>query len=530
MLKSLFISLFVCLLTLTFAQTNTILIIADDLGSDYFGFYENDGDTVDVPNIRRLMQAGVKFTNMMSNPVCSATRSSILTGRYGFRTGVGGIVGGEGGSKAIDTAEMSIPKMLHIFNPSIAKASIGKWHLNQPSPSSNLKSPLALGYNHFEGPFTGQITNYNNWTKYTNGVQSTVTNYATSENVNNAINWLKQVNPNKPFFLWLAFNAPHSPFHLPPASLHQFNNLSGTAADIQSKPKMYFKAMIQAMDKEIGRLCDSLRALDKFENTNIIFIGDNGNTPSTSKIPATNNSKGTIYQYGISVPCIIAGPIVKNPDRSSNALVNAADLFATIIESFGFDSWKTSVPNNVTIDSKSLLPILKNTSDSIRTWTFSEIFKLTTDANDGKTIRNRHYKLMKFDNGKQKLFNLSNDPLETKDLLTEKLSDTDIANYYFLCNELTKLLGINSFCQTLVSSSGSLQSKKLLAFPNPFNQFIYIEKDFDSKPLLILKNSLGQLIYQGYDIENQYFGDIPPGLYYLYSSNNSVFPIKMIKI
>ncbi|MCF8301542.1 MAG: sulfatase-like hydrolase/transferase, partial [Haliscomenobacter sp.] len=118
MLKSLFISLFVCLLTLTFAQTNTILIIADDLGSDYFGFYENDGDTVDVPNIRRLMQAGVKFTNMMSNPVCSATRSSILTGRYGFRTGVGGIVGGEGGSKAIDTAEMSIPKMLHIFNPS----------------------------------------------------------------------------------------------------------------------------------------------------------------------------------------------------------------------------------------------------------------------------------------------------------------------------------------------------------------------------------------------------------------------------
>ena len=137
---------------------------------------------------------------------------------------------------------------------------------------------------------------------------------------------------------------------------------------------------------------------------------------------------------------------------------------------------------------------------------------------------------MKFDNGKQKLFNLSNDPLETKDLLTEKLSDADIANYYFLCTELAKLLGINSFCQTLVSSSISPHTKKLLAFPNPFNQFIYIEKDFDAKPLLILKNSLGQLIYQGYDIENQYFGDIPPGFYFLYSSNHLVFPIKMIKI
>ena len=530
MLKSVFFIFCLSVVSFSFAQTNTILIIADDLGTDYFGFYENDGDTVDVPNIRRLLQKGVKFTNMMANPVCSATRSSILTGRYGFRTGVGGIVGGEGGSKSIDTAENSIPKMLNFFNPSIAKANIGKWHLNQPSPSSNLQSPIALGYNHFEGPFTGQITNYLNWTKYTNGVPSTVTNYATTENVNNAVDWLKRTNQSKPFFLWLAFNAPHSPYHLPPASLHQFNNLSGTASDIQAKPKSYFKAMIQAMDKEIGRLCDSLKVLNKYENTTIIFIGDNGNTPSTSKISPTFNSKGTIYQYGITVPCIISGPNVVNPNRTTTALVNAVDLFATILESFGFDSWKSSVPANRPIDSKSLMPILKNTSDSIRNWTFSEIFKLTTDANDGKTIRNRHYKLMKFDNGKQKLFNLTKDPLETKDLLTEKLSDTDIANYYFLCNELAKLLGVNSFCQTLVSSSGTLQTKKILAFPNPFNQFIYIEKDFDSKPLLILKNSFGQTIYQGYDIENQYFGDIPSGLYFLYSSNDSVFPIKMIKI
>lgn len=529
MLKSLLIIFCLSVVSFSFAQTNTILIIADDLGTDYFGFYENDGDTVDVPNIRRLLQKGVKFTNMMANPVCSATRSSILTGRYSFRTGVGGIVGGEGGSKSIDTAEISIPKMLNFFNPSIAKANIGKWHLNQPSPSLNLQSPLALGYNHFEGPFTGQISNYFNWVKYTNGVQSTVTNYATSENVNNAIDWLKRTNQNKPFFLWLSFNAPHSPYHLPPASLHQFNNLSGTASDIQVKPKSYFKAMIQAMDNEIGRLCDSLKVLNKYENTTIIFIGDNGNTPSTSKISPTFNSKGTIYQYGITVPCIISGPNVVHPNRSSHALVNTVDLFSTILETFGFDLWKSSVPASRTIDSKSLMPILKNNSDSIRNWTFSEIFKLTTDDNDGKTIRNNHYKLMKFDNGKQKLFNLTKDPLEKIDLLTEKLSDTDVANYYFLCNELAKLLGVNSFCQTLVNATNQTPSQNFQVYPNPFSQFITIEKNITPKPLVELKNSQGQLIYKGYDIENQNFGNIPPGLYFLFLTDFSSPPVKLIK-
>ena len=100
----------------SFAQRNTILIIADDLSPDYFGFYENHGDTVDVPNIRSLMTRGIRFKNFYSNPVCSSTRTTILTGRYSFRTGVGGIVGGVGGSNQIDTAEVSIPKLLKKYN------------------------------------------------------------------------------------------------------------------------------------------------------------------------------------------------------------------------------------------------------------------------------------------------------------------------------------------------------------------------------------------------------------------------------
>ncbi len=103
---------FFCIFILTLnlhAQRNVILIIADDLSPDYFGFYENHVDTIDVPNLRSLLAKGVRFKNLTSNPVCSSTRTTILTGRYSFRTGVGGIVGGAGGSNQIDTSEITIP-------------------------------------------------------------------------------------------------------------------------------------------------------------------------------------------------------------------------------------------------------------------------------------------------------------------------------------------------------------------------------------------------------------------------------------
>ncbi len=288
----------------SFAQRNVLLIIADDLGTDYFGFNEDHQDTVDVPNIRALLKKGVRFKNATSNPFCSSTRSGILTGRYSFRTGVGGVVGGQGGSNPLDTSEITIPRMLKKYNSNMMKANIGKWHLHQPNPVSNLQYPNKMGYDHFEGPFIGQLPSFTNWTKYTNGVSSNVTAYATTENVNNAISWIKSKTTNKPFFLWLAFNSPHEPLHLPPSGLHNYTSLSGTGQDIAAKPKSYFKAMIQSLDHEIGRLFDSLKKMNQFDSTDIIFIGDNGNTPRTAQIADLTKAKGTVYQYGIHIPLL----------------------------------------------------------------------------------------------------------------------------------------------------------------------------------------------------------------------------------
>ncbi len=492
-----FLILFLTVNVLAFAQRNTILIIADDLGTDYFGFYEDHIDTVDLPNIRKMVANGVRFKNLMSNPVCSSTRATLLTGRYSFRTGVGGIVGGAGGSNQIDTAEISIPKLLKKYNPSIAKANIGKWHLKQAMPAINLKSPLALGFDWAEGPFIGQLPSFTNWTKYTNGVASTVTTYATTENVNNAISWLKSQNQDKPFFLWLAFNAPHEPLHLPPAGLHTFTNLTGTMGDINSKPKQYFKAMIQAMDTEIGRLFESLRMMNKLDSTDILFIGDNGNTQRTAQIADLNKAKGTVYQYGVHVPMIFSGPSVVNKGRASDALVNTADIFATIVENFGYTNWATAIPANKPVDSKSLLPIIKNSGESIRPWSFTEIFKLTTDDADGKAIRNTEYKFIKFDNGTEEFYNLSTDPTESKNLLGANLSLTDILNYNYLCNELATLLNNATICKIKVDVEEEITHEDITIFPNPADQSMTISLggNIRNEGQLTIIDQLGKMVY-----------------------------------
>lgn len=513
-----FFALFISALN-TNAQRNVILIIADDLSPDYFGFYEDHVDTIDAPNIRSLLSKGIRFTNAMSNPVCSATRSGILTGRYSFRTGVGGIVGGTGGSNQLDTAEITIPRLLKIYNSTIGTADIGKWHLHQPMPVSHLLYPNVLGYDHFEGPFIGQLPSYTNWTKYTNGVASTVTNYATSENVNNAVAWIKTQN-TKPVFLWLAFNAPHEPLHLPPAGLYSNAALTGTQQNINANPKEYFKADLEALDHEIGRLFDSLTVMNRMDSTDFIFIGDNGNTPRTAQIADASRAKGTIYQYGVHVPFIISGPSVINPNRASDALINTADIFATVIELFGDTTWQSQIPLNKPVDSKSALPIIKNQATQIRPWAFTENFKLTPDSADGKTMRNMDYKLLNFDYGHQEFFNLSLDSLETNDLLTGILSAVDLFNYNYLCNEMTNLISAGTFCNSSVGINNMENINQTNSiYPNPFSSYIHLQSKSENENFK-LTDCLGQIIYSGNKIESQDFSYLSNGIYFLQITSN----------
>ena len=420
---------------------NVLLIIGDDMGVEMLERYGAGDDYPPTPNINQLFDQGVFFRHAWAAPICSPTRATMLTGRYGFRTGVGTIVGGTDGGTSLRPQEFTLPEALQTDVVSgYATANIGKWHLTRRG--QGLDMPNQMGYDHYSGVFTGGLGNYESWTKTMNGVDEQVTNYATTENVDDAIAWLNiQNNAQRPWFLWLAFNAPHTPFHKPPdETLHSFDHLPGDQADIDANPFPYYKAAIEAMDSEIGRLLDALPPAIR-DNTTIIFIGDNG-TPGQVVQPPYNprDAKGRIYEEGINVPLVIAGPKVVDPGRESTALVNSVDVYATVLELMGIDL-ETALPAATTLDSVSMVPYLQNIEGANqRDWIFSERFAPNAPASDGKTIRDAQFKLLRFDNGTAEFYDLTQDPFENNDLLETTLAGVAEESYCTLFQTMNDLL------------------------------------------------------------------------------------------
>ncbi len=506
-----------------YAQRNTVLIIADDVSPDYFGFYSSS-DTANTPNLRALLAKGIKFTKVWAAPICSPSRAGIFTGRYSFRTGVGTVITSPT-SAQLDTSEIGIAKLLQKYAPiKYNTANVGKWHLHAQTPPKRL-FPNYMGYHFYSGNFNGQLTDYYNYQRIKNGVLDTVHNYATIQTIDDAIGWMDTMSTGKPFFLWLAFNAPHSPFHLPPSSLCNTSGLSGTTTDINTNPKNYFKAAIEAMDTEIGRLFQYLTAHDLMDSTNFVFIGDNGNESQVAKIVNPGKSKATLYDYGSHVPMIIAGPSVVNPNRTSDALINTHDLFATIAEWSGFTNWKNYIPSGKTVDSKSMIPIITNQSLTTRSWIFTEQFAVPTATADGKAIRNNDYHLIRFDNGTEEFYNQTVDPYENTNLLGN-MSMQDILNYNQLCDTLHSLIGSQSCLTTGIKTINN--SKEISVYPNPFISFITIDNSIASDEFELIDYQ-GNQIYKGSNIHQTDFSYLSNGIYFLKNITSYNRSVKLVK-
>ena len=392
---------------------NVLLVIADDLGVDSSVCYTVGKNLGKAPNIEALCSRGVVFDNAWAMPTCSPSRATLLTGRYGFRTGVGAQITGPM-SAALNLTEQTLPRALEMGAPGArASAAVGKWHLSTGANGGD-KHPNLAGFSRYIGYLGGTLPDYFSWPRTVDGVTATSTEYATTVAVNDARDWLSA--QTSPWFLWLAFNAPHSPYHLPPVDLHSYDTLP--SSPIPAKPTEYYKASIEAMDTELGRLFGGL-GKDALDHTWIIYVGDNGTAGQVVEAPSTSDhAKDTLYEGGVHVPLIIAGPGVVQGGRRVSALVNTVDVFSTILELSGVETAK-AVPAGVTIDSVSLTPYLTDPAQaSLRKWAFSEKFGGTTmtDSN-GKTIRDEAFKLLRLDSGKTEVYDLRVDPLETKDLV-----------------------------------------------------------------------------------------------------------------
>jgi arylsulfatase A-like enzyme len=352
------------------ASRNVVLLIADDFGIDAAGFYPTSvrrpttPPPPPTPNLAALAQRGVLFTRAWADPWCSPTRATILTGRYGFRTGIGRANTSNLPPLSVD--EFSLPEAFAARSDlGHVVASFGKWHL-----SSGEDDPNQHGWPYYAGshPDLGKLPSYFSWPKTVNGITTTSTTYATTDTVDEALGVIARAkSENMPYVLWVAFNAPHDPHHKPPNELHSRDALPEPFDP--ALRRAYFEAMVEAMDTEIGRL---LKAVD-LARTTVIFLGDNGTSPEVTAKPYQSlKAKGTTYQGGVHVPLLVAGAGVVSPGRTASALVNTVDLFPTILRLAGIDP-SAVVPDGTKTDGVSLMPYIGNRAHpNPRRWAYAE--------------------------------------------------------------------------------------------------------------------------------------------------------------
>ena len=393
---------------------NILLIITDDMGVDATPGYDEGTTKPNMPNLQALASNGIRFDNVWSYPVCSPTRATILTGKYGFRTGVLDPTT----NSNISPTEKSLHAYLdEVTGSAYSHSLIGKWHL---SNDASVTEQLGIGY--YAGLLSGTVSDYYNWSLTENGQTSTSNEYITTKITDLAIDWINQ--QDKPWFCWLAYNSPHNPLHEPPFEMHSQGDLPGNRRHIRRNPMTYFMAMIESVDYEIGRLMESIPE-SELENTIIIFLGDNGTTRNVIQAPFTSDrGKNTLYQGGINVPMFISGPGIRT-NASDNSLISTADLFATIAELAGADV-------DTYEDSYSFKSLLTSTGgNTLRNYNYSE-------STTAFTIRDSRYKLIRFD-GEDEFYDLVNDPYEETNLLNGTLSAAQQEIYEDLINESDRI-------------------------------------------------------------------------------------------
>lgn len=377
---------------------NILFIVGDDMGVDALKGFDIGEHLPATPNLDALRARGVTFTNVWSSPVCSATRASLLTGKYGVNNGVNSVPG------ILSTDHKSIFKEIKEQSNGLYRSIVvGKWHLSQNDPNH----PIKHGADEYMGVSGAGVADYYHWEKIENGAKDLCTEYVTSYFTNHAISWIKE--QTRPWFMWLAHVAPHAPFHVPPAELYTLNGLNRNARK--------YMAMIESLDHELGRLLDSIPD-EVLENTIVLFLGDNGTPGRFIEGFPEGRGKNTIYQGGINVPLIISGKGVSRVSEKEDALINVSDFYATISQIVNPEAF----PSGNVHDSYSFKQLLKASAGNVREFNYMEMGANNNVPYDLYTTRDEQYKLLDLANGHYEFYDLALDRFELNDLLNGPLT------------------------------------------------------------------------------------------------------------
>ncbi|MBX6314067.1 MAG: arylsulfatase [Isosphaeraceae bacterium] len=341
-------------------RPNVVLIMSDDQGYGDLGSHGNP--VIKTPNLDRLARQGVQLTRFHVCPVCSPTRASLLTGRYNYRTRV---VDTYLGRSMMDPAEVTLAEMLAAAG--YRTGIFGKWHLGDNYPLRPIDQGFQEALVH-KGGGIGQPSDPPGGGSYFdpllqhNGQTVATQGYCSDVYTDAALRFIEQ-DRERPFFVYLAFNAPHAPLQVPKKYLKMYDSLDLSPAafprvgqplpaklDHDMIARVY--GMVTNLDDNIGRLLARLDALGLAEETIVVFLTDNG--PQQARYNAgMRGRKGSVYEGGIHVPCFIRWTGKIPEGRQVDRIAAHIDLAPTLLE-----LCDVGAPKGVQLDGRSLVPLL----------------------------------------------------------------------------------------------------------------------------------------------------------------------------
>jgi len=360
---------------------NVLMVVLDDVGVDLLETYERldvargrpAGEPASTPAIERLLaEQGLTFTNAWVSPKCSPTRAQLLTGKYSLRNGIGWVMHPERGeliaNPGLGFDTVLLPQQLAAAPTPYSSAAVGKWHLASVEqltahPAHALGMPAGTWFDEFAGASMnleplergeGVPAAYFQWRKTFASSTGRATpcpgptpcqlewrvpptaHYATVDTTEDALTMMATL--PEPWFLYVAYNAVHAPFHVPPSELPAAPCIAPELApgpcelpaDRNANPYRV-RCTMAALDQQLGRLLCAHDAAD----TTVIVVGDNGTPPDATLPPFTpDRAKGTMYEGGARVPLFIRSPLLAKERRGAveSRLVNSVDLHATVLE------------------------------------------------------------------------------------------------------------------------------------------------------------------------------------------------------
>ena len=403
-------------LALPAAKPNIIVILADDLGYGELSSY--GAKDVRTPYLDALAAAGMKFAQFYANsPVCSPTRAALMTGRYPDLVGVPGVIRTHADNNwgALSPQAKLLPTLLK--QGGYYTAIVGKWHLGLASPDT----PTERGFDFFHGFLGDMMDDYYHHRRHEQNYMrrnlQTIDpqGHATDLFTQWAIEYLAERRSKpQPFFLYLAYNAPHDPIQPPKEWLEKVKQRESGITEQRAK----LVALIEHMDDGIGRVLAALKANGQEQNTLIIFTSDNGGLLRMgANCGPLRGGKEDLYEGGIRVPMLARWPERIPAGTKSDRVALAMDVLPTVCEA-------AKIPVKHQIDGASILPTLlgQNQPPAVR-----DLFWMRREGGakyqgqDYYAVRRGDWKLVHNSPFEPlQLFNLADDPMEQRDRAREE--------------------------------------------------------------------------------------------------------------